>query len=138
MIDLSSEFGKRAEARLRDESTIWLTTVDRSGVPQPRPVWFLWDGQSILIFSQPAGAKVRHIRQRPSVALNFNTDEDGDNVIVIIGKAEVLDGGVTPEELANDLRKYREGIKSLGMTEEQMAKEYSVPLRITPAKLRGF
>jgi len=53
MIDLTSKFGHRAARRLAEEKIIWLTTMDNLGHPQPRPVWFLWNGASILIFSQP-------------------------------------------------------------------------------------
>jgi len=41
-LDTSTEFGQRAERRLRDEKLAWLTTVDAKGTPQPIPVWFLW------------------------------------------------------------------------------------------------
>ena len=43
MIDFTTEFGKRADSRLKEDHIIWLTTVDVLGKPQPRPVWFLWD-----------------------------------------------------------------------------------------------
>jgi hypothetical protein len=34
--------------------------------------------------------------------------------------------------------KYREGIKQLGMTPEQMAADYSVALRVTPTRIRTW
>ena len=49
MIDTNSEWGQRVERRLRTEEVIWLTTVDGQGMPQPSPVWFVWDGSTILI-----------------------------------------------------------------------------------------
>jgi PPOX class probable F420-dependent enzyme len=58
MIDLTSTFGKRVARRLEEERIIWLTTVDSNGNPQPRPVWFLWDGKTILVFSRKAGYKI--------------------------------------------------------------------------------
>ena len=39
MPDFSSDFGKRAEARLQHEAVAWLTTVGGDGTPQPSPVW---------------------------------------------------------------------------------------------------
>jgi hypothetical protein len=36
------------------------------------------------------------------------------------------------------MKKYRNGIKVLDMTPEQFADEYSVAIRIAPAKLRGW
>ena len=52
-IDTTSEFGKRVMKRLDEETTAWLTTIGADGTPQPRPIWFLWDGETILIYSQP-------------------------------------------------------------------------------------
>jgi PPOX class probable F420-dependent enzyme len=71
MIDLSTEFGKRALRRLQAASTIWLTTVSQDGTPQPRPVWFFWTGETFLIFSRPEGAKLRHIARNSRVALHL-------------------------------------------------------------------
>ena len=71
VIDTSSELGARADARLRTERTIWLATVAEDRAPAVRPVWFLWDGESFLLYSQPGAAKVRHIQTHPSVALHL-------------------------------------------------------------------
>ena len=52
MLDFTSPIGQRIQLRLEEEETIWLTTVDASHTPQPRPVWFHWDGETAMIFSQ--------------------------------------------------------------------------------------
>ena len=84
MIDLNSDFGRAVKKHIKDQYVIWLTTVDSSLTPQPRPVWFIWQDDSFLIFSQ---AKA-HIEKNPAVSLNFNTDETGDkHVIVFTGEA---------------------------------------------------
>ena len=51
MPDPSTPFGERIARRLREEHLIWLTTVDAFGTPQPNPVWFLWDGDTVLIYN---------------------------------------------------------------------------------------
>lgn len=71
-IDTTTDFGKRVERRLREERIAWLTTVRRDGTPQPLPVWFLWDGDTILIYSQPNQQKLRNIRHNPKVSLNLD------------------------------------------------------------------
>ncbi len=38
MLDMNTEFGQRVARRLAEERIAWLTTVDSSGTPQPRPV----------------------------------------------------------------------------------------------------
>ena len=52
-LDLNTEFGARVERRLREEIVIWLTTVRTDLTPQPSLVWFLWDAETMLIYSKP-------------------------------------------------------------------------------------
>jgi PPOX class probable F420-dependent enzyme len=51
--DMSIQLPPPLESRLREEKVAWLTTVGQNGRPYPAPVWFLWDGQAFLIYSQP-------------------------------------------------------------------------------------
>jgi PPOX class probable F420-dependent enzyme len=138
MLDFSTRFGRHVNRRLRQEKIIWLTTVDSNNTPQPRPVWFHWDGETVLIFSERQKAKLRHIAGNPRVALNFNTDEDGGDVVVLIGEAMPLDQPPDPSRVKTYLRKYREGIKDLGMTVQEFSDSYSVPILVTPKSMRGF
>ena len=90
MIDLTSTFGQAVNTHLKNQYVIWLTTVDSNLTPQPRPVWFIWEDDSFLIFSQAKAHKVAHIKKNPKVALHFNTDETGDkHVIVFVGEAAI-------------------------------------------------
>jgi len=138
MLDFTSPIGQRIQLRLLEEETIWLTTVDASYTPQPRPVWFQWDGETAMIFSQAGAAKVRHIARNPRVALNFNTDEDGGDVGVLIGEARLLEEAPPVTRLQAYLKKYAAGIQDIGLTPEAMQAEYSVVILITPEALRGF
>jgi PPOX class probable F420-dependent enzyme len=137
-IDTSTAFGKRIARQLDDETVIWLTTVARSGTPAPKPVWYLWHGGQVLVSSQPGTAKVRHLAARPRVALNFNATHTGGDVGVLTGDAVIDRDGLGPQELAAYNAKYADDIAGLGMTPDQFHADYSVLIRITPDKLRGF
>lgn len=137
-IDLNTEFGQRVQRRLYQEAVIWLTTVGPDASPQPRPVWFLWDGETVLIYSQPTAHKLRHIEKNTLVALNFNSDEEGGDVVVILGRAEIMRPSTPANQVAAYLEKYRGGIAGIGMTPESFSQEYSVAIRVTPLRLRGF
>ncbi len=130
------EISKKLLKRLQDEAIVWLTTVRSDGTPQPAPVWFLWDGETFLIFSQPGARKVGNIRGNAKVAVNLNSDEYGGSVAVFWGKA-VIEAGTPPAaEMKAYVEKYRQGIKDIGLTPESMAAEYSVPIRIKPERVR--
>ncbi|ADB32518.1 pyridoxamine 5'-phosphate oxidase-related FMN- binding protein [Kribbella flavida DSM 17836] len=137
-IDTSTEFGARITKQLADELVIWLTTVGGSGTPAPNPVWFHWNGQQVLVFSQAAKAKVHNIERNPRVALHFNATFTGGDVGVLSGTAVIDGSGPTAEELAMYDAKYAEGLASLTMSAEDFHREYPVLIRITPDKLRGF
>ena len=138
MLDFHSQFGRHVNRRLREEKIIWLTTVDSENTPQPRPVWFQWDRETVLIFSQQNKAKLRHISLNPRVSLNFNTDADGGDVAVLIGEAKILDAPPDLTRVKTYLRKYREDIKDLGMSIEEFSHSYSVPILVTSQSMRGF
>lgn len=99
MLDLNSDFGQRVDRRLAEERIIWLTTAGSDGTPQPRPVWFLWDGDSFLIYSRPDTAKLRHIAGNPRVALNLDGDGLGGDIVVFIGEAEILSDGPAADQI---------------------------------------
>ena len=139
MGDSKVKLERKANKLIKNEYVIWLTTVDSDHTPQPRPVWFIWDNDAFLIFSQPKAHKVQHIKHNDSVSLHFNTDETGDkDVIVYIGKAVVNTNSPPAHKVPAYLRKYRKGIKELGMTLEQFSNDYSVAIRIKPTSLRGW
>jgi PPOX class probable F420-dependent enzyme len=138
MFDINTEFGARVAQRLDEESVIWLTTVRDDSTPQPTPVWFLWDGESFLIYSQPQAYKIRNITRNPRVTLNFNSDKHGNDVIVFRGSASI-DPSIPPaDQVPAYIEKYRSGIKELGSTPAEFAGEYSIAIRVHPTRLRGF
>jgi PPOX class probable F420-dependent enzyme len=137
MINFNSEFGKRAARRLAEEEIIWLTSTDTQGSPQPRPVWFYWNGESLLIFSRPSGHKVAQIQNNPHVALNFNCTNSGSDVVVMLGTAEIDTAPVPLEDLQAYLKKYEQGLVGINMTAAEFQKSYSVLIRIQLKQLRG-
>jgi PPOX class probable F420-dependent enzyme len=136
-IDTTTDFGKRVERRLREETIVWLTTVRRDQTPQPSPVWFLWDGETVLIHSQPNTQKIRNITNNSTVSLHFDGDGKGGDIIVITGTAAIMQNGPSVTDVPAYVEKYTEGIKQIGMTPEQMAQEFSTAIRVTPTDLRG-
>ena len=137
--DPSTPFGERVARRLRNERLIWLTTVDLHGMPQPTPVWFLWDENTstVLIYSLTNAKRLAHVQQNPKVALNFDGNGQGGDIIVITGEAHVSSDDPPANRLPTYVEKYRDFIARGFGTPENFASKYSVPLRIRPIALRG-
>ena len=137
-IDISSELGARAEQRLRSERTIWLATVALDGAPDVRPVWFLWDGASFLLFSKPTAAKLRAIAANPDVCLHLDPDEWGENVVIVTGKARIAPERPRADETPAFVEKYSWGFERFRFTASEYADEYSTPVSIVFESLRTY
>jgi PPOX class probable F420-dependent enzyme len=137
-IDTSSEFGTRVVRRLNDEQIGWLTTMAPDGTPQPSPIWFLWDGETALIYSQPRTPKLRHIAASPRVSLHLDGNGRGGDIVILTGEARIDEATPPANQHPAYVAKYADGIQRIGHTPESFAQAYSVPIRVTPSKLRGF
>lgn len=73
-----------------------LATVAPDGRPQVNPVWFIWDGERVLLSVKADTAKFRNMRANPSVALSFSDPARPDRYLEIRG-------AVTALELFDDL-----------------------------------
>jgi PPOX class probable F420-dependent enzyme len=90
MIDFTSEFGQRVRKRLETEQIIWITTVFPDSTPQPNPVWFYWDGESVLIYTRPGSIKLKNLTRNPHVSLNFEgATATGGDVVIFHGIARL-------------------------------------------------
>jgi PPOX class probable F420-dependent enzyme len=139
VVDISTPFGKTAERRLRTEKVAWLTTVAADGTPQPNAVWFTWDGDTALMYSIPNQAKLKNLARNPNVALNLDSRNHGDSIVILTGSAAVDTAAPPLNKNRTYLAKYRTEIARLKLgTPAKMASDYSVAVRITPKKLRGF
>ena len=137
MIDPSTDKGRRVDAQLREDLVAWLVTVAPDGTPVPTPVWFWWDGESLLVYSQPDTLKIRHLTANPRVAIALRTDEQGDDVAVITGDAAVDENAPSCAQLPGYVEKYERSIGRLGADVTGFALDYAVPNRIRPTKLRA-
>jgi PPOX class probable F420-dependent enzyme len=132
------QISEEVARRLDDDEVIWLTTVDPDGAPSSTPVWFLWNGRNFLIYSQSGRPKLRNIELNQRVSLHLNSDDEGENVVIITGSAHVDPNAASVAQTDDYVAKYREGIKRIGMTVEEMSSSYSVPIRVEPEHIRSW
>jgi PPOX class probable F420-dependent enzyme len=133
-LDTITEAGSRADGRLREEEVAWLTTVRADGRPQSVPVWFLWDGETFLVYSRPDQQKLKNVAGNPRVGLHLNSNASGGDVVRVEETTEVLDVFPPVNEVVEYLEKYRESIARIGFDPEGFARAYSAALRVTPGR----
>jgi PPOX class probable F420-dependent enzyme len=137
MIDTSTAFGARAERRLREEVIAWLVTVRTDGTPVPVPVWFLWEGETFLVYSRPDTPKLRNLTRNPQVALHLDGNGVGGDIVVVTGEAAVSPEEPPADRVPEYVEKYAELIERNGWTPASFAADYSVPVRVRFGSLRG-
>lgn len=139
MIDPGTAKGAAIAARLRDEVILWLTTATPAGQPQTSPVWFLLDGDELLVYSLLNSPRVRNLRANPRVAANLDGDGRGGGVVSLEGEARIVTertevADVPPAYVA----KYRDLLAENGWTMATMLQDYPVTLRIRVTRVRAW
>ena len=138
MLDPSKPAHARAEQRLASEPVAWLTTVRADGQAQSSPVWFLWDGWTFLVFSQPGAQKVRNLAANPRVALHLGDDGAGGDIVIVEGTAAVEPDSPRADRVEPYMAKYQAAVEALGYEPGPFARTYSTAIRIRPTRIRAW
>ena len=82
---------------LATKEVVVLATVSADGGPLGMPMWFLHDGDSLVMISVDGLSKVRNLRTDPRVSVVAEVGTRGAAIknLVVQGRAEIL--GPTPE-----------------------------------------
>ncbi|WP_191249003.1 TIGR03667 family PPOX class F420-dependent oxidoreductase [Amycolatopsis deserti] len=136
--DPSSPFGRRVRERLETERIVWFTTTGADGTPQPNPVWFVWQDGEFLVYNAAHAKRLDHIRDRPQVALHFNSDGQGSDVMVFSGLARPADTQPPAHENPAYVAKYGKAMKRVGGNLEAFSAQYPQVLRVKINKVRGY
>ena len=138
-ISAAGEFGEKVRERLATQTLAWFTTVASDGTPQPNPVWFIDDGDDIVIFSRPGQAKLANIRRNPPVSLNLEATADEEHVTIFTGTANIVDrDSIDPALLDRYAARYAKGMIGIKMTRDEYEAAYTEIIRFTPTKVRGW
>jgi PPOX class probable F420-dependent enzyme len=135
-LDAATKDGARALSRLQTDLIGWLTTVNPDGQPQASPIWFLWDGEELLIFSMTRAPRNGNIEDRPLVAFNLEAGTDGEDVVTVEGEARIVPDEPPASANPTYIAKYQGMLDAYEWTPEWFSGRYSVPIRIRPKRWR--
>ena len=140
MLDRADPLQAKILERLEKEEYGFFITVRPDGRPHAIPVCFLYERDSILIFSVPDSVKVRNIRGNPRVCLALESFGFGEYFSVVIeGIAELVD------EPSNWLHYPPYDTKHIPLSQrsfgsdhvpEAYAAQFSQAIRMTQLKIR--
>jgi PPOX class probable F420-dependent enzyme len=123
----------RLDRFLSEEPVVWLSTVRPDGAPHLVPIWFTWDGTSLLVFSKPGAQKVRNMRANPVAMLALGEPEDDFDVAMAEARVELMNEPATELPWAH-LAKYSARMAAMGLSPDQFVATYSQVIRITPTR----
>jgi PPOX class probable F420-dependent enzyme len=112
--------------------------VAPNGQPQSSVVWFLRDGDDLLIYSQANTGKLRNIEATPKVAFTLRGDPEGDQVATIEATATIDRSPVPAHEDPRYVAKYEGQIARLGWTPPEFASDYPVLIRLVINRIRSW
>jgi PPOX class probable F420-dependent enzyme len=139
VIDATTKAGARAAERLQRELILWLTTVTPAGQPQPSPVWFLSEGDELLVYSRADTPRIANLRSNARVAASFDGDGDGGDVVVLEGEARIArERAALADVPPAYLEKHAAKLAEYGWTMESMLVDYPVELRIRITRVRAW
>jgi len=131
-------FNAKSKTRLEQEPVIWMTTVRSDGQPQTSVVWFLLEGDEILVYSKDGTIRNRSVVANPKVALNLNGDQGGGSVVTMEGTARIDGDAPAPKDNPPYLEKYLGRIEGNGWTPEGFGRDYPVAIRIKIENVRAW
>ena len=91
-----------------------------------------------MIYTLANAKRLAHIERNPHVALNFNSDGTGSDIVIFTGVARQAPDMPLADEYPAYAEKYRGLITEEFQTAEAFARGYPIALRVTPTKVRGF
>ena len=119
---------EKARAFLQERRFAVLATSNKDGTPQLTTMWYLLEGDTIVMNTKAGRTKERNMRRDPRISVCF---EDGYSYLTVSGTVEMIDD---PTIAQHDI--YRLAVRYDGeeaarqQMEEQFSKETRVTLRL--------
>ena len=126
-------------AKALDSAIIgFLTAVNHRGQPQTSPVWYIRDGEDLVVYNRPTAARLQSIANNNRVAFTLRADRGAKSGISLEGTA-VVDSSLPPAvDFPGYVDRYAGEIADLGWTPESFSTDYPVGLRITVTRVRNW
>ena len=122
---MSTKLSDKARAFLQERRFAVLGTLNKDGSPQLTTMWYLLEGDTILMNTKVGRAKERNMRRDPRISVCV---PDGYAYVTISGTVEMIDD---PEISQRDI--YRLAVRYDGeeSAKRQMEEQFSKEPRVT-------
>lgn len=128
-----AKLAERARAFLQERRFAVLGTINQDGSPQLTTMWYLLEGDTIVMNTKAGRTKEHNMRREPRISVCV---ADGYDYVTISGRVEMIDD---PQIAQHDIFRLAiryDGIESAKQQmEEQFSKETRVSLRLKPERI---
>ena len=130
---MTAKLSERARAFLQERRFAVLGTINKDGSPQLTTMWYLLEGDTIVMNTKAGRTKERNMRRDPRISVCV---ADGYDYVTITGRAEMIDDPQIAQHDIFRLATRYDGIESAKQQmEEKFSKETRVSLRLKPEQI---
>ena len=123
----------KARAFLNEKRFAVLATLNVDGTVQQTTMWYLLEGDTIVMNTKAGRIKDRNLRRDPRISICL---EDGYHYLTISGTVELIEDQVTAQRDIHRLAVRYDGEESAArQMAEQFSKEQRVTIHLTPERV---
>lgn len=127
---MAAKLSERARALLQEVHFAVLGTINKDGSAQLTTMWYLLEGDTIVMNTKAGRTKERNMRRDPRISVCV---ADGYDYVTITGRVEMIDDSQVAQHDIFRLAIRYDGIESAKQQmKEQFSKETRVSLRLKP------
>lgn len=130
---MAVKLSEKARTFLQERRFAVLGTLNQDGSPQLTTMWFLLEGDVIMMNTKAGRAKDRNMRRDPRISVCV---EDGYSYITLSGTVEMIyDQETTQHDIHRLAVRYNGAEAAKRQMEEQFSKETRVTLHLKPQQI---
>lgn len=107
---------------------LFLASITHDGYPWSVAVWYVMDGDDVIIFSDQNSRHVENIARQPRVSILFPGDDTGHGQVIFkaVASLDRADAAQQP----GFVDKYRDAIELFGTAIENYKRDFPVRIRL--------
>ena len=122
---MSTPLSDKARAFLQERRFAVLGTLNKNGSPQLTTMWYLLEGDTILMNTKAGRVKERNMRRDPRISVCVT---NGYDYVSISGRVEMIDD---PQVSQRDIYRLATRYDGEASARQQMEKQFSQETRVT-------
>src|SRR5947209_12700293 len=122
---MSTKLSDKARAFLQERRFAVLGTINPDGSPQLTTMWYLLEGDTIVMNTKAGRMKDRNIRRNPHISICV---PDGYSYVSVSGTVEIIDD---PKTAQHDIYRLAVRYDGEGEAKRQMEEQFSKESRVT-------